>query len=262
MLTIQIIFYIFLLFNVSRINTLYLNKIQQTTIIDLIKNNKLSTIEREKINNILFEAYKNCAHKRASFFKNLHKYKCRNINIDDLISASELGLMKATIDYNGNSSFYYYSSLHIKNELLNALTEHNSISGISKTTLRNGFSQKNPKFSLNKYYLMQNKLNVIYESINNPIFLNTISMNRNNVLENIIQKEEHEQLWNDVLSNMPTPLMRGIFKLKYDKEFKTIRSTKEISEITGYSQGHVRLKLRQIKQILHGQNSNSTLNNN
>lgn len=48
MLTIQIIFYIFLLFNVSVINTLYLNKMQQITIIDLIKNNKLSIIEREE----------------------------------------------------------------------------------------------------------------------------------------------------------------------------------------------------------------------
>lgn len=258
MLTIQIIFYIFLLFNVSVINTLYLNKMQQTTIIDLIKNNKLSIIEREKINTILFEAYKNCAHKKAAFFKHLHKYKCRNININDLISASEVGLMKATIDYNGNSSFYYYSSLHIKNELLNTLTQHNSISGIPKTTLRNGFSQKNPKFSLNKYYLLQNKLNVIYESINNPLFLNIISMDRNNVLENIIQQEQHEQLWNDVLSNIPTLLMREIFKLKYDKEFKTIRSTKEISEITGYSQGYIGLNIKKIKQRLRCQISNVT----
>jgi RNA polymerase sigma factor (sigma-70 family) len=257
MLTIQIIFYIFLLFNCSVINTLYLNKIQQTTIIDLIKNNKLSIIEREKVNNILFEAYKDCAHKRAIFFKNLHKYKCRNININDLISASEFGLMKATIGYNGNSSFYYYSSLHIKNELLNTLTQHNSISGIPKTTLRNGFSQKNPKFSLNKYYLMQNKLNIIYESINNPLFLNMISMD-NNILENIIQKEQHEQLWNDVLSNMPTPLMREIFKLKYDKEFKTIRSTKEISKIIGYSQNHITLNIRKIKERFKGQISNTT----
>lgn len=166
--------------------------------------------------------------------------------------------MKATIDYNGNSSFYYYSSLHIKNELLNTLTQHNSISGIPKTTLRNGFSQKNPKFSLNKYYLLQNKLNVIYESINNPLFLNIISMDRNNVLENIIQQEQHEQLWNDVLSNIPTLLMREIFKLKYDKEFKTIRSTKEISEITGYSQGYIGLNIKKIKQRLRCQISNVT----
>lgn len=80
MLTIQIIFYIFLLFNVSVINTLYLNKMQQTTIIDLIKNNKLSIIEREKINTILFEAYKNCAHKKAAF-SNIYI----NINVAILI---------------------------------------------------------------------------------------------------------------------------------------------------------------------------------
>jgi len=235
------------------VNTLYLNKIQQKTIKTLIQNNKLTLREREKVNNVLFEAYKDCAHKKASYFKHIHKYKCRNIHINDLKSAAEFGLMKASIYYNGNSSFYYYSSLHIKNELLTTLTNHNTIVPISKTTLRKGFSQKNPKFSIDKYYSLQNKLNIIYESIKSPEFLNTSSTNNNNVLENIIQEEEKERLWNNILSFISlnsNSLIKKIFLLKYDKDFIEIKSTKEISEILGYSQGHIRVKLIQLKQMI------------
>jgi RNA polymerase sigma factor (sigma-70 family) len=255
MVTIYIIFYTFLLFTILQVNTLYLNNIQQQTIKTLILNNKLSLIEREKINNVLFEAYKECAHKKAYYFKYIHKYKCRNIHINDLKSAAEFGLMKASKHYNGNSSFYYYSSLHIKNELLTALTNYNSVAPISKTTLRKGFSGKNPKFSLDKYYSLQNKLNIIYESIKSPEFLSMISMNSVNVLENIVQEEEKENLWNNVLlfissNSTSNSLMKEIFVLKYNKEFKKIRSDKEISQIIGLSKGNIQMKLTKIKQLL------------
>jgi RNA polymerase sigma factor (sigma-70 family) len=255
MITIYIIFYTFLLFTILQVNTLYLNKIQQQTIKTLILNNKLSLIEREKINSVLFQAYKECAHKKASYFKYIHKYKCRNIHINDLKSAAEFGLMKASKHYNGNSSFYYYSSLHIKNELLTALTNYNSIASISKTTLRKGFSDKNPKFSLDKYYSLQNKLNVVYESIKLPEFLNTISVNNVNILENILQEEEKENIWNDVLlfissNSRSSSLMKEILVLKYNKEFKKIRSDKEISQIIGFSKGNIQMKLKKIKQLL------------
>jgi DNA-directed RNA polymerase specialized sigma subunit len=125
MQTIYIILTFFFIHSVSLINGIYLNKLQQTQIVNLVKSNQLSFVQREKINTILFEAYKTFAHERASYFKFIHKYKCRNIHINDLKLASEFGLMKAAHNYNGNSSFYYYSSLHIKNELLNSLNSLN-----------------------------------------------------------------------------------------------------------------------------------------
>ena len=259
MITINIIFTIFLLFNFVLVSTLYLNKIQQTTITNLIKNNRLSFPEREKINNILFEAYKECSHKRACYFKYIHRYKCRNINIDDLKSAAEFGLMKAALNYNGNSSFYFYSSLHIKNELLNTLTNHNTIAPISKTTLRKGFSSTYKNFTLSKYYSLQNKLNVIYESITSPEFLNMVSATNNHkYLENIIREEERERMWNEVVSIVSVnPLMKNIFLLKYNKEFQKIRTDKEISKIVGYSSGHVTRNVKKIKDILSS-NFNNT----
>ena len=259
MTTICIALYMFLLFNFVTVNTLYLNKIQQTTITNLIKNNRLSFPEREKINNVLFEAYKECSHKRACYFKYIHRYKCRNINIDDLKSAAEFGLMKAALNYNGNSSFYFYSSLHIKNELLTALTNHNAgVSPIAKTTLRKGFSNSKKTFNLGEYYSLQNKLNVIYESIKSPEFLNSISRSNYKSLENIIQAEENERIWNEVLSILSVnPLRENIFLLKYNKEFQKIRTDKEISKIVGYSEGYVTRNVKKIKDILSS-NFNNT----
>jgi RNA polymerase sigma factor (sigma-70 family) len=262
MMTINIIFTIFLLFIFVTVNTLYLNKTQQTAIKNLIKNNQLSFSEREKINNVLFVYYKDSAHNRARFFKYTHRYKCRNIEINDLKSAAEFGLMKAALNYNGNSSFYYYSSLHIKNELLHALTNHNTIAPISKTTLRNGFSSTNKKFTLSKYYDLQNKLNVIYESITTPQFLNVISEKNNHnhkYLENIIQAEENERMWDEVISLLSVnPLMKKLFLLKYNKEFQKIRTDKEISKIVGYSPVHVARNIKKIKNILCS-NYNNTM---
>jgi RNA polymerase sigma factor (sigma-70 family) len=259
MITINIIFTIFLLFNFVTVNTLYLNKIQETVITNLIKENRLSFPEREKINNVLFEAYKDSSHRRACFFKHIHRYKCRNIEINDLKSAAEFGLMKAALNYNGNSSFYFYSSLHIKNELLNALTNHNTIAPISKTTLRKGFSSTYKNFTLSKYYSLQNKLNVIYESITSPEFLSVISeTNNHKYLENIIQEEEHERVWNEVIALVSVnPLMKKIFLLKYSKEFQKIRTDKEIAKILGYSSGHVTRNVKKIKDILYN-NFNNT----
>jgi len=160
--------------------------------------------------------------------------------------------MKATLNYNGNSSFYYYSSLHIKNELLHTLTNYNAAaSPVSKTTLRNGFSSNKKIFNLSEYYSLQNKLNVIYESIKSPEFLNSISTNNYRSLENIIQQEENERIRNEVLSIISVnPLVEKIFLLKYNKDFKKIRTDKEISEIIGYSEGYVRIHIKNFKEMI------------
>lgn len=253
MTTICIALYMVLLFNFVLVSSLYLNKTQQTLITNLIKENKLSLPEREKVNDILFESYKECSHKRACYFKFIHRYKCRNINIKDLKSAAEFGLMKAALNYNGKSSFYYYSSLHIKNELLTALTNHNAgASPVAKTTLRKGFSNSKKTFDLSEYYSLQNKLNVIYESVKSPEFLNSISTNNYKYLENIIQQEENERIWNEVLSIISVnPLTEKIFLLKYNKEFQKIRTDKEISEIVGYSEGYVTVHVKKSKEMIN-----------
>lgn len=217
-----------------------LNSQQINQIRKWIYNNQLSLEQRQKINNVLIESHYSLAHKQAFIFKNKHKYKCRNIQINDLKSASELGLIKASQKYNGNSSFYYYSCLHIHYELLNLLTNHNKISQISRKNLRNGFSKKTQNFNTSFFCYLQNKLNIIYVT---PISQQFIQ---------IYKYTNHDkQLWYNVFSCLDDPIMKEIFILKYDINLKKIRNDKEISLLLGYSISFIRLKIKLMKKVIY-----------
>lgn len=221
--------------NIKVLNTQQMNQIRSW-----ISNKQLNTEQRFRVNNVLITYYQKRAHKQAILFKKNHKYKCRNISLNDLKSASEIGLIKASEKYNGKSSFYYYSGLHIHYELLKVLTNHNKISQISQKNLRNGFSQTNPKFNVSTFHNLQNKLNILYYS---PI---------SNQFSRIYKyKEQDKQLWFNVFSILPTPLMKKIFLLKYDVDFKKIRNDKQISEIVGRPIGNIRLTLKIMKKIIY-----------
>jgi hypothetical protein len=218
------------------LNTGQMNQIQKW-----ISSNQLDSEQRYRINNILVKAYHNHAHRQAYKFKYKHKYKCRNLHINDLKSVSEIALIKASQKYNGKSSFYFYSGLHIHYELLNALTNHNKISQISVKKLKNGFSNTRQNFNTATFYHLQNKLNVIYES---PLSNQFINMYKHT--------DDDNQLWYSVYSSIDEPLMKKIFLLKYDMDFKKIRTDKQISNIIGYSVGYIRFKLRHMKKMIAG----------
>lgn len=217
------------------LNTQQINQIRKW-----IYNNQLSLEQRQQINNILIESHHNLAHKQAFIFKNKHKYKCRNIHLNDLKSASEIGLIKASQKYNGNSSFYYYSCLHIHYELLNLLTNHNKISQISRKNLRNGFSEKTPNFNTSFFNYLQNKLNIIYDTPVSKQFIQTHKYTNHDT-----------QLWYNVFSVIDDPIMKKIFLLKYDINFKKIRNDKEISLILGYSINCIRSNVKLMKKIIY-----------
>lgn len=81
--------------------------------------------------------------------------------------------------------------------------------------------------------------------------MNSISRNNYKYLENIIQQEENERIWNEVLSIISVnPLTEKIFLLKYNKDFKKIRTDKEISKIVGYSEGYVTVHVRKSKEMI------------
>jgi len=216
-----------------------LNTGQMNQIRNWISNDQLNGEQRYRINNILVKAYHNYAHRRAVDFK--YKYKCHNMHINDLKSVSEMALIKASQKYNGKSSFYYYSGLHIHYEMLNALTNHNKISQISRKNLRNGFSKTRQNFDASTFHDLQNKLNIIYESPTSKQFINMYK-----------HTDSDNQLWYGVYSTISNPLMKKIFLLKYDMDFKKIRTDEQISNIIGYSVGYTRLKLRNMKKMIAG----------
>jgi hypothetical protein len=141
------LFNIFVIFNlfiysiISYIKPLYLNK-QTFKIINRILKNPLCN--RDKSEKILYKYFEKWSINKAYEFKKLHKYKCLNIFIEDLIVGSKLGLLKSVRNYNGNSSFTNYANIYIKSELLKILTSHFSLSPLpksyrikSKTTMSN-----------------------------------------------------------------------------------------------------------------------------
>lgn len=64
--------------------------------------------------------------------------------------------------------------------------------------------------------------------------------------------DSDNQLWYNVYSTISNPLMKKIFLLKYDKDFKKIRTDEQISNITGYSVGYVRFNIRHMKKMIYG----------
>jgi RNA polymerase sigma factor (sigma-70 family) len=209
------------------------------TISNLIKNNGLNIEQREKINNILYLSYEKWAIKKSLDFKKKHSYKCKNIRKDDLIISSKIGLFKSIKKYNGNSSFIYFSDIYIKGELLKTLTNHFSLSPLSKK-IRASSKQNYSNDEIIKYKKLLNTKLIHYS--NNWQF--DVIYNKNteqNILKKIEENELIKNLWEKI--NKLEPSIKRIFKYKYDYEFNVIRSNRYISELMGCSEENIRKKL-------------------
>lgn len=220
---------------------LHLSHYQMNLIVNLIKNPNLNLNQREKINYILYKSYEKWAIKKAVEFKKYHYYKCKNIDKNELILYSKLGLFKSIKKYNGNSSFIYFSEFYVKKELLNVLTSHFSLSIIPKsirTKNKNNFS----KYDLIEY---QKKLEPqLINYVNNYVFDKSHNSNQYNKLDEIIKYESLLNLWESI--NNLDPFLKRIIYLKYDYEFKKIRSNKIISELMCCSEENIRINLNNL----------------
>ena len=94
---------IFLSFTITISYSLHLTSSQVNMINNLIKSNALNKEQRSKLNSLMYTFYEKWAIQKAINFKSLHRFKCQNIAIDDLILSSKFGLYKATQNYNANS---------------------------------------------------------------------------------------------------------------------------------------------------------------
>ena len=69
-------------------------------------------------------------------FKKYHKQKCYNINIEDIILSSKLGLFKSIKKYKGTYNFENYAKKYIQGELYKCLTDFHEINNIPKSIRR------------------------------------------------------------------------------------------------------------------------------
>lgn len=175
---------------------------------------------RNKISQIIYSKYETWAIHKAYVFKREHKYNCRNINIQDLISYSLEGLLKATTKYNGYSSFHKYAEIYVNGQLYVGLTILQPITNIPK------YIRKRKEKPNNLQYKKRNTQIIGY----NDYWLFDKLINRE---ENNHEKEEEyflEEFWNQINNNTITNVFtRRIFHYKYNYYLDKIRSNKEIS---------------------------------
>ena len=99
---------------------------------EILQENKISGGERIKINNLLYECYKDWTREQVFKFKYKHYYKCNRIPTPELLLYGDVGLFKAIRKYNGKSEFYKYAVIYIDGELKNAISDSYSLSIIPR----------------------------------------------------------------------------------------------------------------------------------
>jgi len=237
---------VFLFLNViNHIYSLHLNSYQINLINNLVQNPLLQKKERSTINLILYKSYEKWAIKKAVDFKNLHKYKCTNIQLEELIFYSKIGLFKSIKKYNGKHNLINYSSIYVNSELLKLVTEKYSLSTLPKSYRgknKASFSEK----ELIDYQLLLNKnLACQYKYWE----ADSLFVNNEDFANKIIQKH-HDVEKLKILIHDLSPFSRKILFLKYDFNGYKIRSNKNISELLGCSEETIRKNINQIKQTV------------
>lgn len=199
---------------------------------------------RDEINKVIYNKYETWAIHKAYEFKRFHKYKCRNLNINDLILFSLEGLKKATIKYNGSSSFYLFANIYISGQLYKGLTKLQPITNIPKSI------RSNKKNDLKTNY------NLHYKKILNTLFVSYddywMFEKRQDLSYNVnpfIRDNYFYEIWN-VINDVLDPFSKKIFNYKYDYFFNEINSNKKIGYLMCCSEETVRQNLKKTKILL------------
>ena len=237
------IFY-FILINLTIANCLHLTGKQMYQITNLIRKQSLNSEQREKINYILYKSYEKLAIKKATNFKKFNIFTCKNININELVLCSKIGLFKSIKKYNGNSSFIHFSDFYIKGELLKLVTSHYSFSNIPKS-IRIKSKQNYSEEKLLKY-----KENL--EPILISDFENKPKLNEETILNKIYAYETKMKIL-EYISTLDS-FSKRIMYLKYDNEFNKIRSNKVIAALMCCSEENVRKNLSETLKKLYVKN--------
>ena len=232
--------YILLFICLIKINyTLHLNNYQMQLINNLIKEPRLTNVDREKINLILYNAYKKFAITKAIEFKTMHKYKCINIQKNELFFSSKIGLYKAIQKYNGKGNFINYSTIYINSELLRLLTDTYSLSSLPKK-----YRRKNQENEDNKY---KNLLNVNLCILYEPWQVDTMFVSNENIVYKINKKYEESEKQNELIVNL-SPFTKRIVYLKYYLYLNKTLSNKHVSELMCCSEETIRKNLLFLNQ--------------
>jgi RNA polymerase sigma factor (sigma-70 family) len=244
----NLLYVLLFLFFIKNITSLHLNNFQIKIIKSAIQNPELSLKQREKINYILYKAYEKWSISKAIEFKSIHKHKCSNIKLEELVFASKIGLFKSLQKYNGKYDLINYSSIYIKSELLKVLTDAYSSSILPKNIRKKNKSNmtKTEQFKYN--FLLEVKPIVSYEQWKSDLIFQNKEKTPNQIFE---RKETLNDLLNELLDNQHSysDFTKRVIYLKYFFYKNKIPSNKHISELMCCSEETVRQELLKVKQI-------------
>lgn len=227
----------------------FLTNEQWNSISKIIKNPKTSIKEKTIINKVIYNAYESYAIKKAYDFKNIHCYKCKNINIQDLIFSSKIGLYKSIIKYNGNNSFANFALIYIKSELYKLLTDSYSLSGVSKTHRKK-----------NKSTFTRNELNNYKTQLTTEIigyqdnwkfdkYYSTSDKALNIMIDKCKLNDKYNLLW-QIINNKIDPFSKMIFTYKYNYYLEELTTNKKLANKMCCSEETIRNNLIKTKQII------------
>jgi hypothetical protein len=236
------------------LNSLHLNFEQKNLIKKILINTKVTDTQKNYIHKILYKSYEKFAVKKAFEFKNLHKYKCRNIRFDELALYAKSGLWKSILNYKGYTSLDKFSFIYIKHELNQFLNDKYCLSSVSEK-VRSKNKNNMTKLERNNYnYLLNINTKSYYWQFDKINCKN--NFNQNIIIKNIIFEEYYKNFWYFINeTNLLDTNSKIILGLKYNFYLKKIKSNREIGIIMNYSEEYVRKKhinsLFIIKNILH-----------
>ena len=225
----------------SIVQALHLTTPQITSIRNLIQHPKMTPRHRTTLNTVLYKAYEKWAISKAVQFKSLHKNKCKNIDICELIFASKIGLFKSIQKYNGKSDLTYFSNIFVKSELLLVVTDTYSMSILPKRIRcknKSGFSKTDSK-------LYKHLLTVQPFSVYEPWKIELMGALSDDYVDQSIDKYETTETIHTYLEKQPLFIKR-LFLLYMNHFSKTNRepSRKYLAEMMCCSDETIRQKMQ------------------
>jgi len=241
------IFYLILLLvaaNTTLFSALHLTNEQLGRIDRLVRHPKITQYQRNRINHVLYRSYEKWAVKRAHDFRRVHRNKCRNIAVDDLVQSSKIGLYRSIKNYNGKYAFLPYSMFYVKGELFNTVTRHYAGSMVPRTERIRNKSNYSAEELADYNARMETPLVGYVESW---LFSDIYGSNGDKPIDVIAGREVFERAWTNV--NKLDGFTQRVMQYKYGFEFNRIRSNREIAELMACSEEKVRQSV--LKGILH-----------
>ena len=222
------------------VQALHLATPQIASIRNLIQHPKMTPRHRTTLNTVLYKAYEKWAVSRAVQFQSLHKNKCKNIDIAELVFASKIGLFKSIQKYNGKYDLRNYSYMYIQSELLSVVSDTYSSSILPKSIRR----KKKTDFDKVESQVYNHLLQVQPFSMYEPWKIELMTAIRDTYIDNIAEKYETTENIHDYLDKQPLFIKR-LFLLYMNHFSKTNRipSRKYMAEMMCCSEETIRQKL-------------------